>query len=77
MTQPSPNWKFDQDQKVGAITTQQVLDQGKPILEVIHYGDGRGRPKTPEVSVATHSNVNTLLSVVAHQNGPTGNIKIP
>jgi hypothetical protein len=33
------NWKFDQGREVTAITTEQVLEQGLPILEVIHFGD--------------------------------------
>lgn len=34
-----PDWKFDQERKVGAVTTKQVMDEGLPILEVVHYGD--------------------------------------
>jgi hypothetical protein len=32
-------WPFDQDQNVAAITTRQVLDDGLPILNVVHYPD--------------------------------------
>jgi len=39
MSEEDPNWKFDQEKKVGAVTTKQVLDDGLPILEVIHYSD--------------------------------------
>ena len=39
MSENASDWKFDQEKKVGAITTRQVLDDDKPILLVIHYGD--------------------------------------
>ncbi len=39
MSESSPEWKFDQEPKVGAVTTRQVLDDSSPILLVIHYGD--------------------------------------
>ncbi|MGL1892177.1 MAG: hypothetical protein OCD02_11165 [Spirochaetaceae bacterium] len=32
-------WKFDQPQNSAAITTKQVLEDGFPILSVIHYID--------------------------------------
>lgn len=32
-------WPFDQAQNVAAITTRQVLEQGLPILRVVHYAD--------------------------------------
>jgi hypothetical protein len=33
------NWPFDQDKNVSAITTRQVLRDGYPILNVVHYSD--------------------------------------
>ncbi|MCM8528906.1 MAG: hypothetical protein NE327_20450 [Lentisphaeraceae bacterium] len=33
------NWNFDQAQNVAAITTKQVMKEGLPILQVIHYSD--------------------------------------
>jgi hypothetical protein len=32
-------WPFDQGPKVAAITTRQVVEQGFPILRVVHYID--------------------------------------
>ena len=32
-------WPFDQAENVAAITTRQVIDEGKPILMAIHYSD--------------------------------------
>lgn len=32
-------WPFDQARNVAAITTRQVLEQGCPIRQVVHYGD--------------------------------------
>jgi hypothetical protein len=32
-------WPFDQAPNVAAITTRQVLDDGLPILNVVHYDD--------------------------------------
>ncbi|MDR2173310.1 MAG: hypothetical protein LBE32_03790 [Burkholderiales bacterium] len=32
-------WRFDQGPNVAAITTRQVLDDGLPILQVVHYDD--------------------------------------
>jgi hypothetical protein len=32
-------WPFDQDRNVAAITTKQVIENGYPILQVIHYFD--------------------------------------
>ena len=32
-------WPFDQEKNVAAVTTKQVVDQGLPILLVIHYED--------------------------------------
>ncbi len=32
-------WKFDQEENVAAITTKQVLEDGLPILKIIHYSD--------------------------------------
>jgi|GEM_PF-761144 len=32
-------WPFDQPENVAAITTKQVLDDGLPILNVVHYED--------------------------------------
>lgn len=32
-------WPFDQAENVAAITTKQVIDDGEPILMVIHYSD--------------------------------------
>jgi hypothetical protein len=36
------NWPFDQGPQVAAITTRQVLENGLPILRVIHYSDDHG-----------------------------------
>lgn len=33
------NWNFDQDKNVAALITKQVIEQGLPILQVIHYSD--------------------------------------
>ncbi|ENH0543843.1 hypothetical protein ABVS17_004569 [Vibrio parahaemolyticus] len=33
------NWSFDQDKNVAALITKQVVEQGLPILQVIHYSD--------------------------------------
>jgi hypothetical protein len=33
------NWPFDQPPNVAAITTQQVIKNGLPILRVTHYSD--------------------------------------
>ena len=33
------NWTFDQAPNVAAFTTRQVLDDGLPILNVVHYPD--------------------------------------
>ena len=33
------DWNFDQAQNVAAITTKQVIKEGFPILQVIHYSD--------------------------------------
>lgn len=33
------DWKFDQGPNVAAITTKQVLEDGRPILRVTHYSD--------------------------------------
>lgn len=32
-------WNFDQDKNVAALITTQVVEQGLPILQVIHYSD--------------------------------------
>ncbi|MFN3167691.1 MAG: hypothetical protein ACE37H_11575 [Phycisphaeraceae bacterium] len=32
-------WPFDQAENVAAITTRRVVEEGKPILSVIHYSD--------------------------------------
>jgi hypothetical protein len=32
-------WPFDQGPNVGSLTTRQVLDNGFPILKVLHYSD--------------------------------------
>ena len=32
-------WNFDQDKNVAALITKQVVEQGLPILQVIHYSD--------------------------------------
>jgi hypothetical protein len=34
-----PAWPFDQGPRVAALTTRQVLDDGFPILRVVHYSD--------------------------------------
>jgi hypothetical protein len=36
---PLANWPFDQPRTVAAITTRQVLEEGRPILSVVHYSD--------------------------------------
>ena len=36
---PVPDWPFDQETNVAALTTRQVLDEGLPILLVTHYDD--------------------------------------
>ena len=33
------NWLFDQEPDVAAITTKQVIEDGLPILHVVHYSD--------------------------------------
>ncbi|WP_447472929.1 hypothetical protein [Vibrio harveyi] len=33
------NWNFDQDKNVATLITKQVVEQGLPILQVIHYSD--------------------------------------
>ena len=33
------SWNFDQDKNVAALITRQVLQQGLPILQVIHFDD--------------------------------------
>jgi hypothetical protein len=33
------NWPFDQAPNVAAITTRQVIEDGRPILSVVHYAD--------------------------------------
>jgi hypothetical protein len=35
----SMSWPFDQQPRVAAITTRQVIEQGFPILRVVHYSD--------------------------------------
>lgn len=35
------DWPFDQAPNVTALTTRQVLDEGAPILVVVHYEDDR------------------------------------
>ena len=32
-------WPFDQEENAAAITTRQVLREGFPILDVVHYSD--------------------------------------
>ena len=32
-------WEFDQERNVAAITTRQVLNDGFPVLRVVHYED--------------------------------------
>jgi hypothetical protein len=32
-------WRFDQSENVAAITTRQVIEDGLPILTVVHYVD--------------------------------------
>ena len=36
---PVNNWPFDQAPNVAAITTRQVIEDGLPILSVVHYFD--------------------------------------
>lgn len=33
------SWHFDQGPRVAAVTTRQVLEDGFPILRVVHYSD--------------------------------------
>jgi len=33
------DWPFDQERNVAAITTKQVMNDGLPVLVVIHYAD--------------------------------------
>ena len=33
------DWPFDQGENVAAITTRQVVEDGLPVLTVIHYAD--------------------------------------
>ncbi|MDX2427344.1 MAG: hypothetical protein QNK22_01510, partial [Xanthomonadales bacterium] len=33
------NWPFDQAKNVAAVTTQQVMRHGLPVLSVVHYSD--------------------------------------
>jgi len=33
------DWPFDQPSNVAALTTKQVIEEGYPIRQVIHYGD--------------------------------------
>lgn len=35
----NPEWPFDQEPNVAALTTRQVLDEGLPVLLVTHYAD--------------------------------------
>ena len=39
MTRDNEDWPFDQEPNAAAITTRQVLEDGLPILMVIHYSD--------------------------------------
>lgn len=39
MSEQDPIWNFDQDKNVSAFTTKQVLDDGLPILLVMHNED--------------------------------------
>lgn len=32
-------WPFDQEPKTTTLTTRQILDEGFPILNVVHYSD--------------------------------------
>ena len=32
-------WRFDQGKNVAAVTTRQVLREGRPVLRVVHYSD--------------------------------------
>ena len=38
-TRIAEEWPFDQGQNVAAITTRQVIEDGQPVLMVIHYSD--------------------------------------
>ena len=33
------NWPFDQDPATATLTTKQVVEDGFPILQVVHYSD--------------------------------------
>jgi len=35
----SQEWPFDQEKNVAALTTKQVLEDGLPVLVVVHYAD--------------------------------------
>ncbi len=35
----SDAWPFDQAENVAALTTRQVLNEGLPVLRVVHYSD--------------------------------------
>lgn len=37
----SDDWPFDQEPSAAAITTRQVLREGRPVLCVTHYSDDR------------------------------------
>jgi hypothetical protein len=34
-----PHWPFDQGPRVAALTSRQVIEQGLPILSVVHYAE--------------------------------------
>ena len=33
------DWNFDQEKNVAALITKQVMEEGYPILQVVHYSD--------------------------------------
>lgn len=46
-------WPFDQATNVAAITTRQVIDEGLPILSVVHYADDHSWAFVCGTSIAT------------------------
>lgn len=47
------NWPFDQQPRVAALTTRQVLEQGLPILRVVHYSEDEDWAFTCDTTNAT------------------------
>jgi hypothetical protein len=53
------NWPFDQERNAAAVTTRQVLREGYPILDVVHYS----KSHTWSFSCGTTSDVKDGLVV--------------